>query len=293
MMVAVVVPVVTVLTIVIPLVADANTRITSVDTLAIDAGPAGDEAQPVDEAEPEVVLAASSTVGLGSEEVVNAAGRDLTWRVRWDAPFETIPLCAYSDACVAEQTAWLDTWGRPVGDDIWNGYLTLSNTATDGSSMSVRDIHSVGTFIRPEVPEVTVTLRGGEGDGSQLVVMQQTLGSTDPATFSGTYFGAPDGSPAVINIAPGEFIQTLTYFTRSDGDEHADFTGSLVADVEVGGVSTPVVLFDGFTRVGPPQLSSTILRINGDFVACGVDGWDDCTIPLFVEQLRADPEFPG
>ena len=296
--VAVVVPLVTVATIVIPLIADASTRFTSVDTLAVDGVSVGDSA-PVEEALPEVVTAqAASTVGLGSVEVVDDADQrsDRYWRVRSDAPFDQFPLSTESGdtPCSPAQIAWLERWGYRESTSIWNGLLTLSNTATDGSSMSVRNIHSVGTFTKPEVPEVPVACSGGTGAGAEVVPMEQVLGTDSPATLQSEYRGAPAGSPAVLNIAPGEFIPTYTFFKRLPEDTYSHFAGSLVADVEIGGQTTQVTLFNGFTRIAPPEITTTTLRIIGTEVLCGPDsGFDPCTLELFIEQLHADPAFPG
>lgn len=293
LLVAVVAPIVTLLTLVIPLIADANVRTTSVETLMIGGG-SEVEVAPAEEG---VVTAQSAgTVGLASVEMIGEEGPDVdrVWRVRSDAPFETFPLSTVYEgaACSPAQIEWLEQWGRRYSAQVWNGYLTLSNSATDGSAMAVSNMHSVGTFTTPEVPEVAAECGGGIGAGSEIILVTQALGTTEPATFRGSYFGLPSGSPAVINIAPGQFVQMAFSFWDPDVRQISDFAGSLVADVTVGSETTQVTLFEGFTRVAQPEIESTTLRIVGEYIYCGPDGgWDDCTIDTFVSQLMADPGY--
>jgi hypothetical protein len=101
----------------------------------------------------------------------------------------------------------------------------------------------------------------------------------------------PPGSPAVVNIAPGQYVQLLAILTFPPTLDNADFTGDFVADLAIGDTTTTVTLFEGLTRVSPPEITTTTLRIVGDEIMCGPDSFDPCTIPLFIEQLHADPGF--
>jgi hypothetical protein len=296
-LVAVGAPLVTVATIVIPLVADANVRMTSVETLTVESAELGtDEPGQADPADAVAAVESSAVDGFASAESVShsPSGGNRDWVVRSDAPFDQFPVGgepAQATACSAAQIAWLEQWGRRKVLEVWNGQLTLSNTASDGASMSLRNIRSVGVFVVPEVPEVAVVCGGGQGGGDELLVFRHELGSSTPAVLVGDHDGMPSGSPAVINIAPGQYRQVLGLFEFPPALDNADFTGDLVADLAIGDATTQVTLFEGFTRVSPPEITTTTLRIVGNEILCGPDSFDPCTIPLFISQLHADPGF--
>lgn len=295
-LVAVGAPLITVLTIVIPLIADAGVKLSSAETLRVETA---DGTSPVLAAGPSDDGGAAAAVAAGVEGLNSAetlahpasdGGYDRGWRVRSDAPWEQFPASEPGQqyGCSAAQIAWLEQWGRRTVNEVWDGYLTLSNTANDGASMSLANLRSVGEFIVPEVPEVSVICGGGIGGGEDIIIVRHELNSPMPAVFGAQHESMPEGTPAVVNIAPGQFVHMLAYFTRPAGLEHADFRGDFVAEVTAGGTTTTVTLFEGFTRVAPPEIQSVELWVNGDRMDCG---YQACTIGEFVEMLHADPGF--
>lgn len=289
LIIAVLVPIVTLATIVVPLVADASVRLTSAETLVV---ATADDPGVVQE----VAVVQSSVTALGAEELVGAsvveqAPNDF-WRVQATAPWGTFPLDPSPDAffCTSDQIAWLEQWGRRDLADVWNGYLSLNNTAADGSAMSIRNIHSVGTFTQPAVVEVDVDCASSRGAFSEIIPLRQNLGTDTPAVFDIAYRDYPEGSPATLNIDPGEFLQIVVFFTQ-DPERTSDFAGSLIADVLVGDQTSQVVLVDGLTRQGAAGIRTTKLTIAGHTVACGADGMQNCSIPEFISQLESDPAY--
>ena len=298
LLVAIVVPVVTAATLVIPLVADANSRVTSSQTLVV--GTSSDA--PAAGRTPSAAAGGGSkgTVAsaLSSQELEGELASDVNsnanWRVPATAPWKTFPLTSDEDlnSCSDAQVAWLAKYGRRDIADIWNGYLSLSNTATDGSAMSVRNIHSVGAFLKPSSPEVSVYCNLGIGGESSIIPLTQDLGTNHAAVYAGGT-GSLEGTPATLNIAPGQYVQIWVDFTRASSHATDDFSGSLVGDVVVGDMTTSTVLFNGFTREGVPGIGSTSLTIYGSTFTCGPTGQDPCTIDQFVSQLKADPGYPN
>lgn len=297
-LVAIVVPLVTVATIVIPLIADANQRLTSAQTLEVGTSttaPTAARTAPAAVGDAKAAVAASD---LNSRELVGQSIAEQfpnsNWRVAADAPWDTFPVSEADDVytCTSAQVEWLTKWGRRDIADIWNGYLTLTNTATDGSAMSVRNIHSVGEFIEPKSPEVAVYCALGTGGESSIIPLEQDLGTNHPAVFADSSGGGPQGAPATLNIAPGQYLQIFVDFKRG---KHVtdDFSGSLVGDIVVGGTTTHTVLFNGFTREGAPAISTTSLTVFGNYLQCGPDFTNRCTIAQFVSQLKTDPGYQG
>ncbi len=295
-LVAVGAPIVTVATIVIPVIADASVRMTSVETLAIEtsemltAEPSTEQAS-----DTQAAVAGAPVAGFGSIETISISplGRDRDWRVRSDAPWDTFPGTDPGSpyGCSPAQLAWLEQWGRRKALEVWNGYLTMSNTASDGASMSLRNLRSVGVFVVPEVPEVEVVCGGGMGGGEDIIVVEHVLGSPEPATLFNEHDGMPPGSPAVVNIAPGQYVQLLANLIFPAEFDHADFTGDFVADLTIGDTTTTVTLFEGLTRVSPPEISTVSLQIFGTDISCFAATYTRCTIAEFVQYMQADPGF--
>jgi len=288
LLVAVMLPAITVATVVIPLAADAGTRLTSADTLIV-SGTDSTAAPASSGAQADLASALSSRELLG--ESIGENFPNVFWRVAANAPWETFPVePTATGSCSANQLVWLAKYGRRDIADIWNGYLTLKNTATDGSSMSVRNIRSVGTFIAPASPEVAVQCNLGIGGASEIIPLKQDLGTDAPAVFAEDYGDLPAGTPGTLNLAPGQYLQVVMFFNHDGANHTSDFSGSLVADVVVGDKTTKQVLFDGFTREGAPAISATSLTIYGDQFTC-VGAVTPCTLDEFIAKLKADPAY--
>ena len=296
--VAIVVPVVTLATLVIPLIADANQRLTSAHTLEVGtntSAPVGaSHSSPSAAADGATTSLASSLSARELEgELVTDMLPNANWREPVDAPWDTFPINAGDNinTCTDTQVAWLAKYGRRDIADVWNGYMTLSNTATDGSAMSVRNIHSVGTFVQPKSPEVEVYCAYGIGGFSSIIPLTQDLGTKDPAVYADNDSGGQQGTPATLNITPGQYVQIWVDFARG---KHItdDFSGDLVGDVVVGDTTTSTVLFKGFTREGAPTITTTSLTIYGNYVSCG-KSFDACSIDQFLSQVKADPGYKG
>ena len=300
LLVAIVVPVVTVATLVIPLVADAGRRVTSPTTLAVGSGtdapgPAPAAGAPgAGSAGSADVAPASLTARELEGEAVTDQFPDSEWRVPVSAPWDTFPMSSDpgTGSCTGEQIDWLEKNGRRDIADIWNGYLTLNNTATDGSSLSIRNVRSVGAFLAPGSPEVQVHCALGIGGASSIIYLRQDLGTDHPAVYGDDSSG-PEGTPATINIAPGQYVQLVVAFDHGTQHVNDDFSGSLVADVVTGDTTTTAVLFQGFTREGAPAITTTSLTIYGNSLECGRKLVDPCSMTEFVGLLKADPGYRG
>jgi hypothetical protein len=289
-LVAIVVPVVTVLTLVLPLIVDANHRVTSAQTLQVGT-PSGAPTRQGVGAQAAVHTALNARELEG--ESVGESFPDAYWRVSADAPWNTLPADAGDggSSCSTAQLAWLDKWGQREIADVWNGYLSLTNTASDGSSMSIKNIHSVGTFVTPKSPQVAVECATGIGGFSTIIALKQTLGSSSPAVYLDDSSGGQPGAPASINIAPGQYDQVWVDFDRGK-HLHDNFTGDLVADVVVGDTTTHTVLFKGLTREGAVAITTTSLTIASGTFECG-SSQIECTLAEFVAELKADPAYTG
>lgn len=272
---AIVVPVVTVLTMVIPVVADWNARSTSIDTLGTD-----DQGSLSELAVDPSGLPTSDPVAA---PVYDGGGFMHVQRMEWDggtvpadAPFETFPAGSGVEGCTPEQHAWLLEWGVPLEYAVVGNQFR--NDATTGASLSLRNLRAEGEFVEPEVPRVSVwCATGGKGDVAPPIWTGLTLGDPAPALFienpDAAYYDSsqvlpPDliGTPFVQNLAPGEYAQV--YLVLETLDETKDFVGRVVVDVVVNGAVYESVVKEGRIQTGPPGVESLSVLVSGGVAHC-------------------------
>ncbi|MGV8896548.1 MAG: hypothetical protein ACOH10_02245 [Rhodoglobus sp.] len=240
---AVVVPVVTAATIVIPIVADSFERPTSIDALEYDAPDASNA--PVENLPTMANLAASFSEPDGRK----------TYLIPLSAPFDTISLGGAVEGrfCSQAQLDWLEQHeiegeGFGVHPDGAPVTLDLRNAATDGGSLSIRNLHAVADNETPEFPSVTMACDKPQGGFEWPQRVEIDFSTGDPAAW-----GSPDymdvdpeveGTVFSLNLAPGESAQILL------GPHWPDrsFNGRLVADVTAAGVTAEVTMLDGIFK---------------------------------------------
>ncbi|MFT4284085.1 MAG: hypothetical protein QM598_04555 [Protaetiibacter sp.] len=263
------VTVVTAATIIIPIVADANRRETSVDTLTVETNaPLG---------------AAPASVGVELADGFNpydqtGDGLSDIWAIPLDA-VETMPFDGAG--CTPERLAWLAE--NNLQDSVPPA-VTLRNDATDGSAMTVDDIRFEGDRSDEVTRVVYVQCAGYGGDaGFQFVEVPLAGGSAvygEPPWGDSTSGLAPAGSPVVLNLSPGELVQLMLY-ANHDGFT-GRFSGSIVGDVTVGDTTEQVVLASGMNFYTLESIGSFTLF--GADIDCGGRG---CT-PDEANRLVAE-----
>lgn len=234
---AVVVPIVTVATIVIPIVVDANQRVSSNDTLTT----------------------AVSAVELESEKWGGdlTPGAGFSVALPLDAPLEEFPLDPEHQeglGCTQEQVDWLDAH-RVVADGGSRLY-DMRNAATAGGPITIDNVHVEGEF-RPQDPGRFVFYCDGGGAGLEpdFVVLEVTLGDSSPAVVQYDYRSdavIPAGTVFTMDLAPGELVQL--YVDVKTLEPLQDFYGQIVADVTVDGKPTTMVLQEGWLWRSPPAI---------------------------------------
>lgn len=150
--------------------------------------------------------------------------------------------------CTEAQVEWLAARGLKVADTY---FLEFTNTASDGSSLTVSDIRGDGTV--PDSPtRVAFECQYPQGGEIPLQFGKLTLGSSEAAIFEAEH---PEGgglsgegdvlgeafSPVVFNLEPGE-VARLHLSVESLGK----FTGRIVATVTSGQTKGLLVIAEGY-----------------------------------------------
>ncbi|MBC7592237.1 MAG: hypothetical protein H7226_14505 [Salinibacterium sp.] len=271
--VAVVVPLVTAATIIIPIVADTQKTPTTLESLEIEVA-GGD-----------VPSAAALATTVDQERDVYRV-----WYVPLDAPFETVPIgpVAESTYCSEEQWTWLEEWAlepQSLGamDEDFPKAVEFQNSATDGLPLSITNLHAVGEAGVPDVPALTVYCTPPMGGFDLPQMVKVDFSSSDPAAWgpSSEYDDEPqlEGSVFTMNLAPGETNGVLLEVNWPE----AQFRGSLVADVTVGGVTTESTVFDDIFR--PYTTTSVTLHFAGPDLYC--DSGGDAVAPCSAAEMLA------
>lgn len=225
---------ITAATIIIPIVADANRRESSAETLTIETN------APL-EAVPAAAVGVELADGFNPYDQTGDGVTDI-WAIPLDA-FDSMPFDG--DGCTPERLAWLAE--NNIQDSVPPA-VTLRNDATDGSAMTIDEIRFEGERSNESTRVVTMQCAGYGGDaGIQFVDVPLAGGSAvygEPPWGDSTAAGvAPAGSPVVLNLSPGELVQLMLYANR-DGFT-GRFAGAIVADVTTGDTTEQVVLADG------------------------------------------------
>jgi hypothetical protein len=292
--------------IVIPLVFVATTRTTSVDSVQIDTqqasgegaglGASGSALEVVDPGLAPKALGAGvddSRVD-GFEEFVISV--DAPWAELWAMIDPNFPGCVTPD-----QMEWLRTHGTVIPPHDLT--MQISNTASSGSEVTVRDIRAQGSLTPPPGDTVAVSWYTCSGAGVDGIYAHMTVGVDPVALYDACYAQYEDscyfssgvaptpGDPVVFGIRPGETrTLNLSY------DQTVDFVGRFVATVEVDGEIATIDLSPGAADIVAPMVTrpQQHLRVSSalDGMAC-TENRDDpavwlegCTLERWLEILE-------
>jgi hypothetical protein len=294
---SVVAAVIGVASIAVPMIADAQQRGTSTDTLVLNP-----TIEPeADELATSAPLAAASdgspALGLSEADmnpVDDGPGANMTFWVPIDAPWSTLPDDGWQQAgkynlygCSQAQYDWLVT--HAVSKATQGGLFDFVNSAADGGALSIRSIRSEGTFSAQTPARVKVDCDGpGIGAGDDFTVVEVTLGADSPAIVAASSI-LPVGSLFSRDLAPGEVGQVFIRVVNPDPTK--DFEGRIVADVVVGAVESTVAIEEGFLWRSAPAIRAGVVNI-------GDDGMLRCvtlpvTYPLFEDSYSTMPQYYG
>lgn len=244
-----VVPVVTIATLVIPILADAGQRESSADTLAVRED--GTDQSPA--------LAALDSVDLTSEPWGGAIHPGLGFSVDLpvDAPLETFPLDPSGQnglGCSQAQVDWLAQYR--VVPDGGSELIDLRNTANSGGAITIRNVRVEGEFVRQDPARfIFYCDGGGAGTEPDFVVVEVTLGDPSPGIVKYDYRSGspiPPGTVFSMDLAAGELVQM--YLEVETLDPSQDFFGRIVADVVVDGETQQIVLQEGWLWRSVPTI---------------------------------------
>lgn len=269
--------------IVVPMVADAQSRSTSTDTLVIDPTTAPEGAALATSAP----LAAAPEVDLGLDVVEvepdngpKGPGTDMTFWVPIDAPWASFPDDAQAQpawsGCTQAQFDWLTT--HAVSRPSPGGLLDLVNSATDGGALSVRSIRAEGELVPQSPARITVYCEGGgTGAGGEYTVVKVTLGDASPATVIASSV-LPVGSLFTQDLAPGQAGQI--FLSVDTADPTKDFEGKIVADVVAGEDESTFTIDDGVLWRSAPSVRAGVIKV----------AWED-GVTRCVPMPVAEPLF--
>lgn len=231
----------------VPLIVAAGDRMTTEDTIDVDTQVSSDDGagyEPGDEPEPEpgqviepVAEGLSTSVG-GASSAAWPVSTDW-FAVPTDAPWSE--LWARPEACVSEGAyGWLKEHGVPIPT---SGIMSeITNSATTGSFVTIRDIRAQGRLNVPTVETVAVGVKRCVGEVVEGVYATLDLGVDPVAVYDSCYSpeaqwscaGAAGvipipGDPVVFDVAPGKTRTLLLSWSQS-----VDFEGRFVATASVG-----------------------------------------------------------
>ena len=276
--------------IIVPLALSLNDRSSAADTLEVRGG----SSENAPEANPYVN---ALNLNEGYEEINDE--RQTYWRLPVSVSLASFPteVEPYAVQCTEAQLAWLEENATEV--DSRENLVTLRNAATTGGSLSIENIRYAGVEVAGEPWVMLRCPRGGIGGAGPQPVMLSVDGSA--STWGTAYPESdnlwPPGSPATINIAPGEVYTNV--FIETDL-VHYDQRGPVVGDMS-GGSETVVLIED--LRVDRPGVRGYTLGWDfgvDDFTcwspdpAGGEDQWGrplqisrSCTLAEGEELLRS------
>ncbi len=267
---AVAVPLVTAATIVISIAADSMKSPTSIDTLEHNASDSLSET-----AETELA-SASLAASFESPYYRN-------YFVPLSAPFDTISLDEAPEGalCSDAQLAWLEKYevepsGFGINADKFPLAVDFRNVATDGGSLSMKNLHAVADSSIPEVTTLRMTCGPPQGGFEWPQSVEIDFATGEPAAWGDPEDMDADpelvGTVFSINLSPGESTQVLL---APQWPAH-QFSGRLVADVTAAGQTVEITLFDGIVRPYATEYPSFFLA--GSSVYCFTDeAMPDCS----------------
>lgn len=229
-----------------------------------------------------------------SVETVNRVGfeQDNVWVVPVDADWSSFPTTSTSPygSCTVEQLAWLNVQGEEL---ISSSEFGFSNTANEGSSLSIYDIRLEGQ-VGASAPSIEVHCRsrGGGMGGVEMVV--STLGTASDLAavvqgvegIEGADVHYVIGEQVAFNLRPGD--QARLSLGWSGPDPGQTFRGAVMASITSGNQEARVALptSDGEGLVlATASITGSRIDINEGMPFC-YDGGDEA----FADILD---QFPG
>jgi hypothetical protein len=290
---------------VIPLVVDANEKETSADSL--DVRPSTGADAPPAAAKPVAVF---ELIGELEGRVFEQTPE--SWAIPVSAPLESFPTSVASTqsgiSCSDDQVAWLTAHAVPLDD--WHPtlspsksrsgefLLTLRNDATTGGALALGNIRFDGAEVDSEALAWFSCPRTGKGaQPNPQTIELDTTGA--PAVWSepvGNEAGAsqPAGTPAVINLSPGEILP-LRVLRAESVDTQREYSGRFLADL-LDGRGETVILSESVTfhrETLPGFWFGWGYTFDPDQLLCGPTRGDSyseytvpCTLPEAIAKFR-------
>lgn len=275
----------------VPIVADAQRRATSTDTLALNPTTGPDEGS----LPTSTPLAAEAVLDLDVAEVStkprpDGPGVDMKFWVPVDAPWATFPDDGWAQeavsnvrGCSQAQFDWLVA--HAASRATQGGLFDFVNTAAEGGALSIRSIRAEGEFVAQDPPRIQVDCNGGGyGEGDDYTVVEVTLGADSPATIIASSV-LPVGSVFSRDLAPGEVGQLVVMVATLDPQQ--DFEGRIVADVVAGTSESTITIEEGVLWRSAPAVRAGIVNIDG------ADGILRCVTLPVPAPLFEDSTFGG
>ncbi len=238
---AIVLPLITAVSITVPVLDQLSQRQSSPETLKVLTAP-----DPFADAE---VIGEEST---NRHESYDPSKYQMDWRIPTDAPIETFPLELKHNVeygwyeCSAKQLEWLSEHAEPfsIFSPERSFDITVHNSASTGASLPIGNIRFVGEEV-DSTPWLYFECPGG-GRGATGGVQLLLVGVDGKEALYGEPVAAsgddvmPEGSPVTLNLDPGEVsVVTLTRDESVDGLRR--YEGRFIADVLDGSNKTVVL----------------------------------------------------
>lgn len=295
---SVVAAVIGVASVAVPMIADAQRRATSTDTLVLNPTTEPDTGGLATSAPLAAAPDVAPALGLSEvdlDPVDDGPGANMTFWLPVDAPWASFPDDGWQQAgvgnvygCSQSQYDWLVA--NSVSKATQGGLYDFVNSASDGGALSIRSVRAEGDFVAQTPARVQVDCEGpGSGAGDDFTVVEVTLGTDAPATVIASSI-LPVGSLFSRDLAPGEVGQVFIQVATPDPTQ--DFEGRIVADVVVGSAESTIAIEEGVLWRSAPAIRAGVVSISMD------DGKLRCvalpvTYPLFEGSYSTMPQYYG
>ena len=272
---AIVLPLITAVSITVPVIDQLSQRQSSPETLKVLTAP-----DPFADAE---VVGEESTERF---ESYDPSKYQMDWKIPVDAPIDTFPLELSQNVeygwyqCSEQQLDWLSKHAEPFSiyspERSFN--ITVHNSASSGASLPLGNIRFVGKEVDSTPWLYFYCPGGGRGATNNAQLLLIGVGGEEalygePVSASGADV-MPEGSPVTLNLAPGE-VSVITLTRDESVDRLRRYEGRFIADVLDGSERT-VVLADEvtFRQERVPSYSISIQNDpaspNFQMLQCGV-----------------------
>lgn len=243
---AIVLPLITAVSITVPVLASLGERQSSPETLQVSSA-----SDPFADAE---VIGEETT---NRYERYDPSRYQMDWRIPTDAPIETFPLELKHNLefgwyeCSPQQLEWLSEHAEPfsIFSPERSFDITVHNSASTGASLPIGNIRFVGEEV-DSTPWLYFECPGG-GRGATGGVQLLLIGVDGEEALYGEPVAAsgddvmPEGSPVTLNLAPGE-VSVITLTRDESVDMLRRYEGRFIADV-LDGSNRTVVLAEHVT----------------------------------------------